>query len=291
MIRPLATLIPVVALAAGPAFAQGGFLGVQLQDAPEGSSGALIASVQERSAASVMDLHAGDLVLAVDGVAVADPQALSSLIGARRPGDIVELTIHRDGEEQNLLGVLARRQGAVSAGVPERDALLRFDMPAPPVPPEPPAGLEFDFPEWSFDSQDFAPQMQDLHLRLKELHERRNELLRQLHMQLQGMEFNWDGLPEWNSAPDGFHFRMEGAPGGIFLHPGEPLKSDSHTQVLLRYPESTPPAERERLQAEAIAKYGEGVRVEFVGTGTSVTIQRHSQTGSGDQEVVESREF
>jgi hypothetical protein len=291
MLRLLTTLIPVAALAAGPAFAQGGFLGVQLQDAPEGSSGALIASVQERSAATVMGLRAGDQVLRVDGVAVADPQALADLIGARLPGDIVELTIRREGAEQRLLGVLARRAGAVPAGARERGAWLRSDVPAPPLPPEPPTDFEFELPEWSFDSQDLAPQLQDLHLRLQELHQRHEALMHQLHEQLQGMEFNWSEMPEMNFAPDGFSFRIEGAPEGIFLHPGAPRRSDSHTQVHLRYPENTSPAERERLRVEAIAKYGEGVQVEFAGTGTTVTIQRQSRSTSGEPEAVDSREF
>ncbi len=285
MVRTFLSLLTAAALAASPAMAQGGFLGVSLEPAPAGSVGARIASVQERSAATVMGLQQGDLVTAVDGVNVADASALAQLIGRRLPGDMVELKVQRGSQELSLLGVLARRPGAGRSSAEEAEEgrlfmppgaggrqSLRLEIP----------NFQFqdmDFPDFQLDLKDWddlQPQLQDLGPRMEELQQRLQgleqhhaELMRQLHERLQGLGGDGD---------DAFTLQFEGAPGGLFLHPGEPLKADANTQIKLRYPESTSPEERERLTREAHEKYGEGAQVEFAGTGTAVIIQRQVTT-------------
>lgn len=259
----LATLIPALALAASPALAQGGFLGVELansqHDGQAGAPGARIVRVEERSAASIMGLRDGDLVTAVDGLAIADAAALSALIRARLPGDIVELEIQRDGAAQKLLGVLARRPGAFAT--------------VPPPPQAPQDWQEFEFPFADLPQRDWQPQLQNLQLQLRSL-DLNQDWLHGLQEELRQMDL------DLQRNGQGFSFRFSGEPDQIFMHPGMPLKAGKDTSIQLRYPADTPPAEQERLRKEAIEKYGEEVQVEFAGTGTAVIIQRQSSSTS-----------
>ena len=96
MIQYLATLIPALALAASPALAQGGFLGVELApaaaDGQAVAAGARIVRVEERSAASIMGLRVGDVVSSVDGVAV---RPGGSALGSASP--LMESNMRFDG--------------------------------------------------------------------------------------------------------------------------------------------------------------------------------------------------
>jgi membrane-associated protease RseP (regulator of RpoE activity) len=249
MIKSFASLIPALALAASPALAQGGFLGVSLEPAPEGAQGARIAAVQDRSAASVMGLRAGDVVHAVDGVAVADAETLSALIRSRLPGDIVELELTRDGLSQKLLGVLARRPGERT----RFEGRMPGAMTLPPMPQLPDLSDMTEWPEFKLWKEFGVPGNADPFTELQ-------PLLNDIELRLQGMDLSQ--LP----GGEGFGFRFD----------GEPFKAGGGTTVQLRYPADTPLAEQERLRAEAVAKYGDEVIVEFAGKGTSVTIQRHS---------------
>lgn len=266
MIHILSTLVSALALAASPALAQGGFLGVSLENSQDGTQGARIASVQERSAASIMGLRNGDLVTGVDGVTVADSSALSALIRSRLPGEIVELEVQRDGTAQKVLGVLARRPGARDLRAPDPSLFGLGQVPQPQQGwPQAMPGFEFNFGELAF------PEIQPF---------------TDMQRRLQQMEV-W--VPP---GIQGFDFRSTGDPNRIFMFPGAPLKAGDGTSIQLRYPESTPPEERERLLQEAVEKYGEEVVVEFAGTGTSVTIQRLS-LGAADPtpETDKNREF
>ena len=57
----------------------------------------------------------GDIVTAVEGQAVATMQDLSAAIKAQKPGDEVELTVLRDGEEVAVAVTLGERKGAQAA--------------------------------------------------------------------------------------------------------------------------------------------------------------------------------
>ncbi len=99
-----------------PLAAQGAFLGVSLDAAPEGK-GAAVAQVHEKTCASLMGLQPGDLILAAGEEPVAAPQDLVSLLQRSRPGDWIELTVRREGRVQRLQGILGRRPGE-AAGRP-----------------------------------------------------------------------------------------------------------------------------------------------------------------------------
>jgi len=66
------------------------------------TAGAVIARVDAGSPAERAGLHTGDLVLAVNGVAVRSGTQLRNMIGLARIGDEVELTVDRRGAERML---------------------------------------------------------------------------------------------------------------------------------------------------------------------------------------------
>lgn len=80
------------------------FLGVRSQALEEGAE---ITAVMPNSPAQEADLRVGDVILAVDGEAVTPGTPLLFLILQHRPGDIVELTIERDGRERVIEAQLA----------------------------------------------------------------------------------------------------------------------------------------------------------------------------------------
>jgi putative serine protease PepD len=81
-------------------------LGVTVRPASAGTpggevtDGALIASVADGSAAGEAGLEPGDVVTAVEDRAITDSEALIAIIRSYRPGDAVDVTYLRDGEER-----------------------------------------------------------------------------------------------------------------------------------------------------------------------------------------------
>jgi serine protease Do/serine protease DegQ len=98
---------------------QHGHLGVGIQDLtpdlaeaqglPPNQVGALIAQVQPGSAAARAGLQPGDVVTAVEGVAIGSAADLRNRIGLGRAGEITDLTVLRDGRTFNLRATLAGR--------------------------------------------------------------------------------------------------------------------------------------------------------------------------------------
>jgi len=66
------------------------------------TTGAVIARVDSGSPAERAGLHSGDLVVAVNGVAVKSGTQLRNMIGLTRIGDDVELTVDRKGAERKV---------------------------------------------------------------------------------------------------------------------------------------------------------------------------------------------
>jgi S1-C subfamily serine protease len=81
-------------------------LGVSSEPA---DGGVLVASVTDGSAADAAGLEQGDLITAIDGNRVASPDELVSELRARIPGDVVTLTVLRDGGELTLQATLGDR--------------------------------------------------------------------------------------------------------------------------------------------------------------------------------------
>ncbi|MDX1657204.1 MAG: trypsin-like peptidase domain-containing protein [Nitriliruptorales bacterium] len=99
---------------------QHAFLGVQGQTVePEVaelyglpvSEGAVIAEVVEGTPAHDAGLNRGDIVVAVDGEEIESMEQLAGVIRTHRPGDTVELTVIRDGDELELRVTLDTRPG------------------------------------------------------------------------------------------------------------------------------------------------------------------------------------
>jgi serine protease Do len=93
-----------------------GFLGVSPQMlTPElgeqfGSyAGALVAEVTPGGPADQAGLRSGDVITAVNGVAVRDPGQLLLTVSQLRPGAAVEVSFVRQGQKQNVTAKLGRR--------------------------------------------------------------------------------------------------------------------------------------------------------------------------------------
>ncbi|WP_422375556.1 Do family serine endopeptidase [Roseibium sp.] len=96
-----------------------GWLGVQIQNVSadiaeslglEEARGAIVAEAQENSPAQKAGLRSGDTILAVDGTNVDGPRDLSKIIAAYSPDTKVDITVWRDGEEQDISVTLGRLQ-------------------------------------------------------------------------------------------------------------------------------------------------------------------------------------
>ncbi len=73
------------------------------------SSGLLIAEVAPNSPAAAAGLQQGDIILKVNGQDVTDSANLATTIRGMKPGDQVQLTIDRNGQEQTVTVTLADR--------------------------------------------------------------------------------------------------------------------------------------------------------------------------------------
>jgi putative serine protease PepD len=75
------------------------YLGVSIADA---ESGAHVGAVEDGTPAADAGLEEGDVITAVDGDRVADASALTAAVRSHAPGDEVEVTYVRDGDEQTV---------------------------------------------------------------------------------------------------------------------------------------------------------------------------------------------
>jgi putative serine protease PepD len=66
-----------------------------------------VESVTPGQPADIAGLQAGDLITKVDGMVVADSTQLIVTIRAKAPGDTVNLTVERDGQEAQIPLTLA----------------------------------------------------------------------------------------------------------------------------------------------------------------------------------------
>ncbi|WP_420411245.1 Do family serine endopeptidase [Roseibium sp.] len=115
-----------------------GWLGVQIQNVTDDiaeslglgeTRGAIVAEAQDNSPAQKAGLRSGDTILAVEGTKVEGPRDLSKIIAAFSPDTKVDLTIWRDGKEQDIAVTLGRLQdqqqaAAVSEAVEEETTSL-----------------------------------------------------------------------------------------------------------------------------------------------------------------------
>ncbi|MGE5357600.1 MAG: DegQ family serine endoprotease [Bacteroidales bacterium] len=78
--------------------------------------GAIVASVQPDSAAAHAGIKQGDVITAVNGKAVNDSNGLRNEIAATAPGSKVELSVVRDGREQQMAATLEQLPDKSGAG-------------------------------------------------------------------------------------------------------------------------------------------------------------------------------
>ena len=71
--------------------------------------GVRVQQVMPSSAAEKAGLLAGDVLVAFDGEPVTDLRGYSTLLKAKSPGDEVEVTVLRDGEEKTVTATLGER--------------------------------------------------------------------------------------------------------------------------------------------------------------------------------------
>ncbi len=95
----------------------------KMADLPN-NDGVLIRAVRPNTAAEKAGVEPGDIVLKVNGKKVRTPAELSSLIGAKDPGDEVKMLINRDGKEKTIkvrLGEFPDQIAAVEGGRESRN--------------------------------------------------------------------------------------------------------------------------------------------------------------------------
>jgi S1-C subfamily serine protease len=99
-----------------------GFIGVQGQEiTPDlaesfklpGASGVLIAGVEPQGPADRAGVKPGDVLVAVGGKPVADPQAMLNAVAALRPGAKVPLALKRQGKDVQVDVEIARRPSSL----------------------------------------------------------------------------------------------------------------------------------------------------------------------------------
>jgi S1-C subfamily serine protease len=116
---------------------------------PEGIEGAvLIGSVTVDSPAEEAGLEQGDLITALNGEPVGEPESFADSIREYQPGDEITLTVYRSGEDEALqfeitLGENPDDEGQAYLGV-SVSGFMRFEGDAPPM--DGPFHFEFDFP-------------------------------------------------------------------------------------------------------------------------------------------------
>ncbi len=118
---------------------------------PDSVKGAVvIRTIVEDSPAAEAGLEAGDVVTAINGEEISDPESFVGEVRSFDPGDVITLTVYRNGEEKALeievvLGENPEVDGQAYLGV-ELGGFLRFDGSAPLQDPDNPFHFEFQFP-------------------------------------------------------------------------------------------------------------------------------------------------
>ena len=86
--------------------ADGASLGVRANNVEGSGGGAVVTRVKVGTAAERAGLHAGDVVVLVDGKKVAGADGLADQITAHSPGDVVKMSVLREGKKVELMVTL-----------------------------------------------------------------------------------------------------------------------------------------------------------------------------------------
>jgi membrane-associated protease RseP (regulator of RpoE activity) len=133
---------------------KGGFLGVQMKSEPA-DGGVGVAGVLPDSAAWFAGLQEGDVLLSLDGKALASPEDLAGAVSGKEPGTFVELKFRREGAEQSAKVRLGRRSPLGMLGMLGDGQNMRMRLA--------PGARAIPFGAQGFDADDFDFKMPDLH--------------------------------------------------------------------------------------------------------------------------------
>lgn len=142
-------------------FRQGpGFFDAEPFSGAQTLAGIVVREVQENSPADEAGLQVGDVITAIDGEPISDPQALAEAVTARQPGDRISLTVlandQTDARQVEItLGEHPDKEGGaylgVSIGVGFRQYRFGGRGRRPEIEPFFPWGdFEFNFEDWPF---------------------------------------------------------------------------------------------------------------------------------------------
>ena len=93
---------------------QHALLGVTTQPAPNGDTGAIVVAVEPGSAADDSGIREGDRITEIAGDTIDGPEDLAAVIAGHKPGDEVDVTLERNGQERHLTATLGARDQADS---------------------------------------------------------------------------------------------------------------------------------------------------------------------------------
>ena len=94
---------------AGGAVREQGYLGISLTDRKDGGAGAVVAEVQAASPADKAGLKVNDIVLQINGQAITGQGALIAVVRDSTPGDVIKITVERDGASKTFTATLVAR--------------------------------------------------------------------------------------------------------------------------------------------------------------------------------------
>ena len=83
-------------------------------------SGVYVASVYDGTGAAEGGLERGDIITAFDGKSVTSPSDLQLMVREKNPGDSVEVTVNRDGQEQPLTVTLGSDENSLTGSSSEQ---------------------------------------------------------------------------------------------------------------------------------------------------------------------------
>jgi S1-C subfamily serine protease len=92
------------------------FLGVSSGLAPDG--GAQVGTVGADGPAQQAGLREGDVIVEISDQPVRDPDDISAVVNARRPGDDVQIVVERSGERRTLTVTLGEQPEQASTSNP-----------------------------------------------------------------------------------------------------------------------------------------------------------------------------
>lgn len=105
-----------------------GYLGVTIAGGSD-EEGVTIRSIIKDSAAERAGLEANDVVISIDGEAIeGEVSRMTALIGAKKPGDEIEIVILRDGQELEATAVLGENANTFNFKFGDGEELNVFDQ-------------------------------------------------------------------------------------------------------------------------------------------------------------------